>query len=229
VGGASPSGDATNSTGPLPKPPRGAHTSVESALDEALEDLRAQAGALRALVIDGSSPMIWGTSASPPGPLDMETAAEIARVWDRVRQAGLDPEDLCLRSEAALPPPSRALDPRLLRDLRRLSSWARDRDPELRRGDVLTARALTWVRARWAEDRLVHREGTLVVAARSFATTYRALTVHQGAFSELHAEAALAHALPIIEALVLRLPPAGPTSGQGQVVRLPRRPRPAVG
>jgi hypothetical protein len=217
----------------LPRPPSSPRAPVESALGEVLEDLRAQAGAVCAAVIDQSSPMIWGTSTSPAGPLDVDTAAEIARVWDRVAQAGLDPEDLCFRPESALPPASRTLDPRLRRELERLAGWARDRSPALRRADILTARALTLVRTRWAEvssdHRFLLREGRLVVVARSFATTYRVLTVHHDAFSELHAEAALTHALPIVEALVLRLPPAGPATGHGQVVRLPRRPRPARG
>lgn len=209
----------TPAPGPLVRPP------IESALDEVLDDVRAHAHAIRALVIDDSSPVIWGTSLTPRDGLDVAAARARAELWRKVERAGLDPDEVCGRSAEELEALEETIEPRLFRELVRAAAGERSRERRL--DDMATSRAIDWVRSRWeleAHDRrLVHREGAVAVAARSFATTYRLLTVHRGTFSELHAEAALAHALPIVEALVLRLPPVDPGHGEGRVVRLRRR------
>ena len=57
--------------------------------------------------------------------------------------------------------------------------------------------------------------------ARAFASIYVLMLVFKGTYSELHAEAALLHALPVIERLVLALPPVEPPPKGGRVVKLP--------
>ena len=70
---------------------------------------------------------------------------------------------------------------------------------------------------RWA-----HHEPQFGYFVRSFANIYLLITVFEGAFSELHVESAVLHALPSIERLLLALPPIDPSPG-GRVIRL-RRP-----
>ncbi len=203
---------------------------IEGALDEVLEDVRAHAHAVRALVIDDSSPVVWGTSLAPRDGTDVDAARHLADLWRRVEAASSDPSDVCARSPEELAELDGALDPKLLRELGRVAA-GRAYPPELARArrldEYAAGLAIDWVRSRWdaeARDRrFVHREGPVSAAARSFASTYRLVTVHRGSFSELHAEAALAHAVPTVEALVLRLPPVDPGRGEGRVIRLHRR------
>jgi hypothetical protein len=61
------------------------------------------------------------------------------------------------------------------------------------------------------------------VIARPFAGLYVVAAVFQGAVSEPQALGALLHAMPIIERLVLALPPVDPPPGGAKVVRMPAR------
>ncbi|MCS6900917.1 MAG: hypothetical protein RMJ98_15140 [Myxococcales bacterium] len=56
--------------------------------------------------------------------------------------------------------------------------------------------------------------------ARSFAGIYVLLLVYEGHFDELKTERCLQQALPLIERLVLGLPPPGPAEGGGAAARL---------
>ncbi len=89
------------------------------------------------------------------------------------------------------------------------------------RHHLLTARAIAAVRRDGDEpyQREAIRGESFGYLARAFANIYRLLLVYEGPFSELHAEAALVHALPHIERLVLALPPVEPPPG-GERVRL---------
>jgi hypothetical protein len=126
-----------------------------------------------------------------------------------------------LLTEANLNDGSRAT---LRRELGRL----RDLAPARRLTDVLTYRAVSQLRRAHEEHppvsghfrEVVHDE-EFGYLARSFASIYVLLLVFRNAYSELHAEAALLHALPVIERLVLALPPVEPPPKGGRVVKLP--------
>jgi hypothetical protein len=66
-------------------------------------------------------------------------------------------------------------------------------------------------------------EADLGFVARSFAAIYVLILAFRGPFDELRAKRAIVHALPIIERLVLALPPQDPAPLMGGVVAL--RPR----
>lgn len=78
-------------------------------------------------------------------------------------------------------------------------------------------RALPEVRelSRGGHLRHIDMEDPPCVLARSFAGIYVLLLVFQGSFDELKAERHLQIALPMIERLVLGLPPPGPVQGGG--------------
>jgi hypothetical protein len=66
-------------------------------------------------------------------------------------------------------------------------------------------------------------EGDLECFARPFAGLYVLSLVCQGAISEPVAVGALLHALPLIERLVLALPPVDPSPGGAKIMRMPLR------
>lgn len=74
---------------------------------------------------------------------------------------------------------------------------------------------------RWSE---AMQEAGFGYLARSFASIYRAVLVFEGPFSELHVDAAILHALPGLERLVLALPPVDPGPSGGRVLALVRPP-----
>jgi hypothetical protein len=115
------------------------------------------------------------------------------------------------------------------------SSGARDVadgvDAATRQADVLERHALAAdvalarVRDAWSEEpgarlTLATRHGGFGVLARGFAGSYALVMAFDAPYSELHAEAALLHALPTIERLVLALPPIEPPDNPRKVVRL---------
>ena len=66
-------------------------------------------------------------------------------------------------------------------------------------------------------------QGDLECFARPFAGLYVLSLVCQGAISEPVAVGALLHALPLIERLVLALPPVDPSPGGAKIMRMPLR------
>lgn len=195
-------------------------------LDEALETLAHRARALAALVIDDSSPVIWGSSLVPHGPEDVEEAIWVARVAKAIEALGLEPAQIVAKEgealRAALGGAGDALA--LARDVERLRDLgARVID----RAHLAAMRAIAKVRASegsvpTAEIERAARAAGEHLIVREFATIYRLVLPFDGPFSELHAEAALIHALPVIERLVTSLPPRDPVSGGAKVAVLRR-------
>jgi hypothetical protein len=116
------------------------------------------------------------------------------------------------------------------------SREGRDSSVELHRAEAYietsSDRALVAVRAHPALVSL-HRGGHLHHAergdtfgwiARSFAGIYVLVVVFESAFDELRVERAIQHSLPIIERLVLALPPHDPAPMAGAMA-IRRRPR----
>lgn len=206
----------------LDEPIRTARTAHHE-LEDALELLAHRARAVAALVIDESSPEIWGTSLGSLGPQNMSESARLSAFADTFWNLDLNPlewitkdgseiEDL-LRSHSvgAAEAQARARDAERIREL-----GPRSRS----RAHLLSSCAVT--RIRRAEQDEIEDDGRVRYLVRPFASIYRLLLVFDDSFSALHAESALIRALPIIERLVTTLPPRDPASGGAKVAVLRR-------
>ncbi|MGK3987521.1 hypothetical protein WME99_31060 [Sorangium sp. So ce136] len=203
-------------------------------LDDELEGLASRAGALGAIVVDDTSPVIWGTSEPRRDEVDVDYAVLLAQWADDVERVGVNLIDLLDLDDAALEqtlattslgPGERETIAGHLQKIRERGS----RSPTAWRRQVAIARAIDRVRGPAASEaaahgRFVSQHEQVGVYARAFANIYRLVLAYPGPFSELQAEGAVQHALPQIERLVLALPPIDPRPG-AKVVRLPR-PRP---
>lgn len=191
-------------------------------LDDALDVLAQRARALAALVIDDTSPVIWGSSLVPHGPEDVDEAMWVARVSSAIAALGLEPLDLLVKDadsvRTALMATGASDAAALSRDLERLRELgARVLD----RPHLIAMRGIAAVREAEGKETSPLPAG-LHLMVREFATIYRLVLVFEAGFSELHAEAALIHALPAIERLVTSLPPRDPVSGGAKVAVLRR-------
>ncbi len=206
-------------------PPRTAATLPARRLYDALEALRARTGAVSVVVIDGNSPVLWGSSDAQRDLVDVESFAKIGAALHRARERGLTLDQLPLHDAPALIAmlPTRGVDAAVVEALSLLVSS--DHDESTVRHRLLTALAIADVRKgmhRGEQARSVHHEEQYGYIARGFANIYEVIAVFAGPFSELHVESAVLHALPAIEEFLFALPPVDPP--RGQVIRL-RPPR----
>ena len=108
----------------------------------------------------------------------------------------------------------------------RLAGLAPEWDATRWRNEIRNSRAIGAARAECrggrAPDRVVHHDGGFGVLARGLAQVYLVAVIFDGPFSELHAEGAIVRALPLIERLVLALPPVEPPPAKAKVIALPR-------
>ncbi|MBT9554518.1 MAG: hypothetical protein IV100_00760 [Myxococcales bacterium] len=198
---------------------------ANESLELALLSLAERASAIRALVVDEQSPIVWGTSSPESLPSDVATATSIAHTADALERAGLDLASLIAGADPDLEGTlgKSSLSPAEKRGILGVISALTERGglrtADAWKQDVLVARAVALTRRQ--RDVSLLREPQLGVFARSFANIYRLLLVYDGRFSPLQAEAATIQALPVIENLVARLPPVDPSPG-GKVVALRR-------
>lgn len=210
-------------------------------LDDALDVLAHRAKAERALVIDHASPEVWGSSEVPRDEsASVEDAVWLARVYEETLAARLSLHELIALDDttvrAALV--ARGFDPaqvaRRAREIDRVRSMgARSLDA----GRLRVVRALAYARslehppssapghdaAGAPSNESGAGEGPgegasapeVHAVVRPFANIYRVVLVFEGPFSELHAEAALIRAMPVIERMVLSLPPRNPEGAAG--------------
>lgn len=209
--------------------PRMTSPSASQEVDDALALLAEKAGALRAVVIDEDSPVMWGSSESPPGPEDVETAMWIGELAESAGAAGLDmsaivelvqlePDQLRVRLRELEP---RKLRERLLRKLPLVRELGSHRDADGWAAHFATCRAVAAVRR--APENHEAMEDELGWLARDFAGIYHVILVYAGPFSDLNAARVMLRALPAIETLVLSLPPVDPTPKGARVLQF--RPR----
>lgn len=208
------------SEAPQSQPPQRA--GVGHDLDDALDVLAQRARAVAAVVIDDTSPVIWGSSLVPHGPEDVDEAFWVARVSKAIAALDLDPLELVAKdAEAAHAALAAAGSPdagALARDVDRLRELgARVLD----RAHLLAMRGIAAVRESEGKE-APPRSTDVPLMVREFASIYRLVLAFEPGFSELHAEAALIHALPAIERLVTSLPPRDPVSGGAKVAVLRR-------
>jgi len=184
-----------------------------------LETLAARADAIDAVVIDAHSPVVWGAAgpiASPMAnviPLNAEAKARVDRIQESHRNliAALEARDAKEEGQgdggSVTPPPQvpSKLSTRAVAEVRALSATSM-----LHRGGHLAHNL---------------RGETYGVVARSFAAIYVLILVFDKVFDEIRAERALREGLPIIERLVLALPPMDPEPAPRAGVVALRRPR----
>ncbi|WP_437964142.1 hypothetical protein WMF04_31060 [Sorangium sp. So ce260] len=202
---------------------RPSHSGSMRRLDDELEGLALRAGALGAIVVDDASPVVWGTSEPRRDEADVDYALLLARWADDVERAGVNLIDLLDLDDAALEqalattslgPGEREAIAGHLQKIRERGS----RSPMAWRRQVAIARAIDRVRGPEAPEspahgRLITQHDQVGVYARAFANIYRLILAYPGPFSEIQAEGAVQHALPLIERLVLALPPIDPHRG----------------
>jgi hypothetical protein len=205
-------------------PPQPKAESAFKRLDVALEALRSRSGAANVVIVDGHSPVLWGTSDAQRPSEDVEELERVGRALRAALEAGVELDAMC-----ALEPQdvgARLRDLGVGRDA--AAALGRALEPgdegELRR-KLLACLAIA--RARQEADsqrttRWAHHEPQFGYFVRTFANIYLLVVVFEGAFSELYVESAIVHALPGIEHLVLSLPPLDPEPKGGRVIRLRR-------
>jgi hypothetical protein len=193
---------------------REAPPTAVATLEEALDLLAHRARAESAWVMDDSTPEIWGGSLPHEG-LDVDHALRVSRLAAIAERGGITLAELvALRPGAGVRPwlANQGVDPDDAKEIERdLDELPR----VLPEGPILRMlRALAAVRTKSSPP-----EPTLV---RRFAGIYELVLVFSGPYSELHAEAAVLRALPLIERLVTSLPPRDPVSAGAKVAVLRR-------
>lgn len=201
-------------------------------LDDELAEIAERAGAVRAVVIDRQSPMIWGTSGSRRTDEDVDTGIKTAEALDAVAKAGVDLAEL-MKSSAdrvrQLLEKQGANGTFLIREAERIHGERKSENAW--KNHLLVSRAIRGVRKMLASDphgahlrEMVHQPYSSYLA-RAFASIYCLVLVFDGEFTELHAEAAAVHGIPAVERLVLALPPVDPPPPGGKLISL-RQPKP---
>lgn len=185
-------------------------------LREELAALALRAAAVDAVVIDARSPVVWGAAAI--GELlvpDGETASANDTVAEGADSREIDAQELDGSGD-----PGSAGDPDT-------------QGPEAPARHPVTDKVITAVRA-LPEMATLHKGGHLHhsvseegfgYVARSFAAIYVLVLAFREPFDELRAKRAIVHALPIIERLVLALPPLEPPPRMAGVIAMRRRRR----
>jgi hypothetical protein len=213
-------------------------------LGDELAAVSERAGALHAVVIDATSPVVWGAdhASAPREELDVETAKLFVLeplTLELLGGKGFDPEQTAVNSvglddPASSTPPAEE-DTQAPREPMAMAFPPANAAQGAEGGDLwweylLVKKAITAVRALPAIPSLkkgehLHesvREEAFGYYARSFATIYVLILVFDGPFEELRVERAVAHALPAIERLVLALPPLDPPPKLAGVVAIRR-------
>lgn len=198
-------------------------------LDDELYALAGRTGALGAVVFDVQSPVIWGSSEGRPQDEDLDTWKQIAKADEFARARGLDLAVISGLVEAEQSAAIEALPAAEKSQVELVLLRLAGRSLKVRKSFLLRARATREVR-KWAKSQdtsvslrsLSHAEN-FAYFTRSLGGIYLVLLYFQGTFSELHVEGMALHALPVIERLVLGLPPIDPPPSKGKVVQLPLR------
>lgn len=212
-------------------PPELSDVAATRRLDDELENLAARADAVCAVVVDDKSPVVWGSSGSRQGGVDVDSAVRSAPDLEQAERYGLGAKALVEFAPDSLAPAlvdqgvSSEASRRIARVLERLRE-AHHGNVRRVTEDLLMFRAIAAARhAHAANPGHAHETlqgDTFAVVVRSFATIYLVALAYDGPFSQLKAEGALAHAMPVVEQLVLALPPVDPPPGGARVLKFPR-------
>lgn len=207
---------------------------LQRRIDAELGALALRAEALAAVVIDEKSPVVWGQSVLRDSSEDVGSLTETAALAEELGRSGLDLATLLATDDASVRLARTELRTgdaqRLASRIDRLRHDTGNLDEAGWHRHVRIARAVALARSETTKPdfssghlRIALHTDSLGVWARSFATIYLLVMVYEGAFSELHAEGSAVHALPLIERLVLALPPIDPSPSQADVIRFRKR------
>lgn len=213
-------------------------------LQSELNVLAGRTHASCALVIDAKSPIIWGASMAPTNAEHIPLDPRVHAAFTQADEIGLAWRDFLARPNTSRPigerkeSKSNAESARTLRlvppidELAGLDAHEREIiafHADLARSAIASVRAHPTLALLHRGEHLHEtvRNESFGYVARSFATIYVLILVFPGPFDELGAERAATRALPIIERLVIALPPDdSPGTQSGAVVALrPRRRR----
>ena len=213
----------------LPKVPSSAVAyDVGRELDKALGVLARRARAEEALVIDHRSPEIWGSSEYPRERWNVEDALAADKIEQTLQQASLSLATLtAMKNEESLQALLRdkGFEATALRERARDVRWAKSLCDDAIHPEKL--RVFHAIAAARSAEHLGHDSLPTNVRTRAFANIYRIVFVFDEVISELHIDSALHKMLPLIERLLLALPPREPTdSHRGGNVQALRRLRP---
>jgi hypothetical protein len=192
------------------------------ALVQTLADLRDATGAAVALVVDRQSPVIWGCSDPGLGLRDRPAARVLAIALASLRAQGLDWASAALTAPKA-PDAAGELPGSASLELARRALQSAERSQP---GGA--ARLVAATRALLALDTAPDAPAYLPegeepgLASKGFGGLYCVALVFTRPFSPLRVEGVLRRARPIIERLVLELPPLDPEPMGGRVVPLRR-------
>lgn len=182
--------------------------SSHAALDEELSGIAFRTGARAALVLDASSPMLWGCSLAPLRPLREVAVSELLGLADAVAaRAGLPrAEDPTASYEA--------LAEQLAPSSARMARLLRESDSEMCESLALCARAVAVARSVPPESfgamRLALHDGDLGLLGRSVSGVYAVLVVFAGGFGEPRADGVVRRARRHLARLIAALPPVEP-------------------
>ncbi len=206
---------------------------ASSLLEEELQSLSSKTGAVMALIVDASSPVIWACSEPlPEGFEDVRDAERFTTLAGQAALVGAElPSLLVGTGESANDSEVPAEVPEVLAHaVRSIRAQCPDVSKETWRHYALAARALSEARHVRFEAAATGepvpdmvQEAGFGFLERPFAAIYRLLLVFDKPFTELATRGAVVRALPWIERLVLSLPPTDPGTAAGQVVRLRAR------
>ncbi len=210
--------------------------SPQAQLDEALLALAETTGALSAVIVDSSSPVLWGRSHDA---LDVVGRMRGAGAFERLGQrldAHHDPESLRRLCAGTPSECVAAVWPGLVEadSDEELLRHALDELPEELERLLLTARAIAWARAELTicvhESRLpLVRQADMSVPARyarGVSDVYALTLAFSGAMVELAADGAVRRATPHLERLLETIPPFEPPPVErGARITTLRRPR----
>jgi hypothetical protein len=211
----------------LPTPPSPQETAAKR-LDEALEALRARTGAVGAVIVDGHSPVLWGSSDPERHSDDVEELVKLGDALSSLLEAEVDLDAICALRGADTA--RRVRDLPLGREAGALLARAlAGPDDTAVRHYLLTCLAIARTRHEASSpsssptSRWVHHEVQFGYLVRGFANIYLLVLVFEGAFSELYVESAVVHTLPAIEQMMLALPPVDPSPGGKRARVIPLR------
>ncbi|MEM7448677.1 MAG: hypothetical protein AAF355_10580 [Myxococcota bacterium] len=197
-------------------------------LGDALAALVDRTTAVRAVVIDHRSPVIWGSSNPTHARMDVDA---FSRLSDAASAASSVEIDLAHVLDAGGPEETlwaevpAELAHSLKRQIVQLLEEAPERDVVQWSREIACAHAIARVRRTEKERAQSVRQEVISNAqvhcfVRAFANIYRLILAFEGSFSQLNAEGAVIQAMPLIERLVTSLPPRDPGPKGGRMLNL---------
>jgi hypothetical protein len=190
---------------------------AERRLDEELQRLQELSSAKVVLIIDDSSPVIWGSSLRSQG-LDVDVLLALASFAEQLNDEELHQLSLELAHPGATDGSVRERD---LEKVRIEAPGLTETEWYLALLSSLAAAPFRRGRDRVPRARRVIQPPPVGYVAQPLASQYLLLFVFDEPFSQLHAEATALHAAPHLEKLIAELPPVDP-SGGARVVRKPK-------